>query len=188
MQYKNELEILNGRDVDFQDSYFDRLMENNEFSDFINYFLEYAIRKKIKPKKRKKAVDPLHNICKNIFIEFYNKKHKEKYYWTGKDAFNLDQLTKKLKSLIEKYSDDKLVELFTRFITKTKDCENWISNNYTIPNLNGQFNSLIIKIQSKPYTKQVRVRTIDGGSIISVLESDYLKNKHYYTLIEENGN
>jgi len=103
---------------------------------------------------------------KNTFLSFYKTKKNLDYYFTGKDAGNLKQLTNKLKATLKSVGKEaNLTDTFAGFLNAIND--EWILENLSISLINSKYNEILSKIRkggsSKGYTgndKFERVRQI----------------------------
>jgi len=89
---------------------------------------------------------------KNTFLTYYKKKKDLDYYFTGKDAGCLKQLTNKLKSTLKSVGKEaNLTDTFTGFLNAIND--EWIIENLSIPIINSKYNEILAKIRQGGSTK-----------------------------------
>jgi len=92
---------------------------------------------------------------KNTFLSYYKKKKDLDYYFTGKDAGCLKQLTNKLKSTLKSVGKEaNLTDTFTGFLNAIND--EWIIENLSIPIINSKYNEILSKIRKGRGTKGYR--------------------------------
>lgn len=114
----------------------------------------YKDKDKDKDKKSKVLLPTknvgLHKNLKNLFISCYKTKFKEEYYWTAKDATNLNSLINKIKFKVkEKFneeSEEKIVDSFKHILLSISD--KWILDNFSIAIINSKFNDIILQIKA----------------------------------------
>lgn len=108
--------------------------------------------------------------CKNFFLEFYLKSRNVNYYWEAKDATNLIALISKIKAKVKEknekekkidFSDNDIFDGFKLIIENIND--QWILDNFSIPNINSKFNDIFLKIKNgtskKPIAEAKQQRT-----------------------------
>jgi len=93
----------------------------------------------------------LHSILKQTFIDFYYEKNKIDYYWSAKEATNLNSLIKKLKFSIEKKEDvaptnDQVLNGFKYILKNIND--KWVLKNLSIAIINSKYNEIISQLTS----------------------------------------
>ena len=94
----------------------------------------------------------LHTDMKNYFISFVKERFDVDYYWTAKDAKNLNLLIKKIKNSIAKKNmvegeipDKMVLDSFLLIVPAIDD--QFILDNFEIPMINSQYNKIILKIK-----------------------------------------
>ncbi len=95
----------------------------------------------------------LHNYLKNIFLDYYFNLTENEFYWTVKEAKNLNQLINKITFSIKKkfpdikiIEDNKVIEVFKILLQKLP---NWHKNNLSISNINSKYNEIITNIKTQ---------------------------------------
>ena len=88
------------------------------------------------------------NGLKSVFIENYRRLKNIEYYFTGKDAGQLELIYSKLKYL-NKGSDKNIIEIWKHILTNIND--KWVIENLSIPNVNSKFNEIVAKIRGNNY-------------------------------------
>jgi hypothetical protein len=128
-----------------------------------------------KPKTNKQVSEfdkQIRATCRNVFLDIYNTKNKSEYYWTPKDATNMNQLIDKIKFKVkEKYPNaeknqtdysEKIIASMQHILNGIKD--NWIVNNFCYPIINSKFNEIYTQIKLNPngtnHPKSAEHRTI----------------------------
>jgi len=92
---------------------------------------------------------------KNTFLSFYKTKKNLDYYFTGKDAGNLKQLTNKLKATLKSVGKEaNLTDTFAGFLNAIND--EWILENLSISLINSKYNEILSKIRKGRGTKGYR--------------------------------
>lgn len=123
----------------------------------------------------KKEPDKLHVPFREFFIQFYTAKKATPYAWSAKDASNLSSLIKKIRRLMgDNCSDEKYLEVWNRFLKKSIEVDQWISDNFSVSILNSKYNELVAKIQNKKSKQdRIQVRPIVGGGVIWIKREDF---------------
>lgn len=101
------------------------------------------------------------HICRMFFEEYYLTLKPEPYYWTVKDASNMKNILTKIKFLLknkykdkdESYDDGHILDSWCT-ILKNISADRWVSENFSIPNINSKFNELIDKIRTSNKQQQ----------------------------------
>lgn len=107
-------------------------------------------------KKEKLIISPevkkLRGDCKQSFIDFYKLQKGEDFYWTAKDATNMNNLISKIvfkikeKTGKETCTNDETLLAFNLIIKNIQD--KWILDNYSLPNINSKFNEIFSQIKN----------------------------------------
>jgi len=112
--------------------------------------------KHLEKNKIRKEIDKKENgdftEMKNTFLTYYKKKKELDYYFTGKDAGSLKQLTNKLKATLKSVGKEaNLTDTFAGFLNAIND--EWIIENLSIPLINSKYNEILAKIRQGGSTK-----------------------------------
>jgi len=109
------------------------------------------ILRKDKPEK----TPALFSNMKNVFLEYYQETKTLEYYFTGKCAGALKQLTNKLKKICsaEKQSDEDILKAFKYMLDNITDA--WILDNLELTTINSKFNQIISQIKNGKSTNTV---------------------------------
>lgn len=92
--------------------------------------------------------------CRNLFIDNYRSTNHTEYYWTPKDAANMNQLIQKVRAkVIEKFGELSETDLSERIyesmnILLTKQTDTWILNNLSYSTLNSKFNDIYTQLKN----------------------------------------
>ena len=165
-------EFLNKLDIIKKEHFFNSVLENKDFNDFL-------IRNNRRISLIKKEKNPYHSRCKEIYINYVKEVKHIDHYWTGEDAKNLNQLINKIKKLFpENFEEEKLYKAFERFLYRIKSVDDFVYENYKLSIINSYFSILSSKMKNNP--TKIRVMPVDGGNVISITKDEYEKNKHYY--------
>lgn len=96
-------------------------------------------------------VKKLRADCKEKFISTYLEKTGTDYYWTAKDATNLNQLISKVEFKVKEKFDtstpEKVLAGFSVLLLAITDT--WLLANFSIPNINSKFNEIFTQIKSQ---------------------------------------
>lgn len=119
---------------------------------------------KVKISKEKIKKDKENNIsefdkqirtrCRTLFLDVYRTNNHTEYYWTPKDATNMNQLIQKVRvKVIEKFGELNESDLSERIyqsmnILLTKQTDTWILNNLSYPTLNSKFNDIYSQLKN----------------------------------------
>lgn len=127
-----------------------------------------------------KSAVTLHSLCKNLFLEKYRTMYKEEYYWDAKSGANLKHIINKIKfnrnAKGMNVDDDSLLSAFGFFLDSIDD--NWLLQNFSIPNINSKFNEIVSKARfhkkdETPEWQRLTIWTLDGKQKKSAFK-DYL--------------
>ena len=118
--------------------------------DNYNYNYNLNLTKKETVPEKSPAFN-LQNNCKLFYEEHFIKLKGVNYYYDGKSAGSLKKLIDKIKNImtIEK-TDDNILNAFKFFIQSIND--EWILENYDLPNINSKFNVILTKIKNGKQT------------------------------------
>lgn len=90
--------------------------------------------------------------AKSRWLALYEQLTGERYYWTGRDSANLKQLLSKIRAkMLETRTacdNTEVVCNFEIFCRKAHDADAWIANNFSVSNVNSQFNNLYKRIKN----------------------------------------
>lgn len=122
------------------------------------------VTKEIKKKgKKKDGKATLVARARDVFEKYYLEQYETPYYWSAKDGMNMKQLLQKI-SYSRKHrekplaiDDDSLLEAFEKFIKKIN--KGWIMDNFSIPNINSQYNNIISEIKNQNKISNVRTNS-----------------------------
>ncbi len=126
-------------------------------------------------KDNDKRKNPFHSEMKTVFMDFYKFKSGTEYYWTGKDANQLNLLTNKLKKKIEESEQDITCEnIIHIFGILLKKLPKWyIENGLTPAIINSKFNEIVIQIKNKQQNGKEKSNFSEADI------DDYFANKEY---------
>lgn len=104
-----------------------------------------------------------------IFEDFYRSKTKQKYYYDGKCAGSLKQITNKIKAVSgkEDLTDQEILSGFKYILLNLND--EWVLNNLSIPIINSKFNEILNKTQNGKFNNTANRNTINARESISEL-------------------
>lgn len=90
--------------------------------------------------------------AKQRWMTMYEQMTNERYYWTGRDSANLKQLLAKIRTKMKDtrtpFGTAEVVCNFEIFCRKSYDADAWIANNFSVSNINSQFNNLYTRIKN----------------------------------------
>jgi len=99
--------------------------------------------------------------CKKTYEEFYTQKKQTAYYFQAVDGAKLKSIIKKIEFVIkqqkeatnggivvESLNDGMVFDAFNYYITGSHDADQWISDNFSLSNLDSKFNDLIAKLKN----------------------------------------
>ena len=117
------------------------------------------------PKGDKKTVDEssLNYRAKELFISHFLKLFGNPYYWTAKDAGQMNQLLKKLsfqmkeKARGAEISDNDILSALNVFLNGIND--KWINENFSVSVICSKFNEIISQIKSNATKKTIGITT-----------------------------
>ena len=120
------------------------------------------------PKGDKKTVDEssLNYRAKELFISHFLKLFGNPYYWTAKDAGQMNQLLKKLsfqmkeKARGAEISDNDILSALNVFLNGIND--KWINENFSVSVICSKFNEIISQIKSNATKKTIGITTEQG--------------------------
>lgn len=100
----------------------------------------------------------IRTTCRNLFLDIYKTKNQSEYYWTPKDATNMNQLIDKIKFKVkEKFPEveknepdysEKIISSMHHILNGIKD--QWIQDNFCYPIINSKFNEIYTQIKLNP--------------------------------------
>ena len=101
-------------------------------------------------------VKKLRGDCKNYFLDYYLQKKGSEFYWSTKDAANLNKLIAKVEFKVKEkngsnYTNEDILVGFKLILSNIKD--NWIIDNLSIPNINSKFNEIFTQITNGKTSK-----------------------------------
>lgn len=111
-------------------------------------------KKIIKKPKGEVKTPTLVSKARKVFEDFYQNQYGNAYYWTAKDGFNMKQLLQKFAYSREKKipalpnDDEGLLDALEKYLDAAFS-KSWIADNFTIPNLNSQYNSIVAEHKNK---------------------------------------
>lgn len=83
----------------------------------------------------------------DTFEKFYLQHFKEKFMYMGKDWSAMDKVYKFLKKRAElkktEWTQDYMIGAFQFFLKSAFEKDEWLKNNFTIPNMLSQFNQIV---------------------------------------------
>lgn len=115
--------------------------------------------------------EPFHMLCRRVWETYYLELDDSGYYFSPKDASNLNALIKKFRFKLNAYNSGKeltaeeFMGLFDRFIRssyqvgQTERAFRNIKDHFTISNLNSKFNELFTKIREQHIAER---NVVDG--------------------------
>ena len=102
--------------------------------------------------EEKKSEPTLVSKARKIFESVYLELYGSPYYWSAKDATNMQQLLKKISfSRTNRASplpadDDSVLSALDQFLRSIN--KDWISNNFSVPKINSYYNDIISEIKN----------------------------------------
>lgn len=140
--------------------------------------------------KGKNKSPTLVSKARKVFERFYQDQYGNAYYWTAKDGSNMKQLLQKFAFSRENRvpalpnDDDSLLDALTKFLDASFN-KNWIADNFTVPNLNSQYNSIVSEHKNKLKQNKHGGTNSSRGSSPSYEERQRNVIEYVQQLIEE---
>lgn len=126
---------------------------HNDIIEKTNYLRSELQGKEKNSDKKENIITSSHRLCKQTFLAFYKQHKKMDYYWSAKDATQMNLLIGKLLFTIKQtkqVADPQSVnDNFSTLLAKIPTLKDqWIFENLSIPILNSKYNETIDKISN----------------------------------------
>ena len=116
-----------------------------------------------KPKRKRKAANPLIAPCREIFEGYYNEIYDAAYYWQAKDAVAMGSLISKItnsrKSKGKTTEEEDIKSALSAMLHSVKD--EWMLKNFSVTNIDSKYNEIVAQARRSTNGNQNETSTIN---------------------------
>ena len=116
-----------------------------------------------KPKRKRKAANPLIAPCREIFEGYYNEIYDAAYYWQAKDAVAMGSLISKItnsrKSKGKATEEEDIKSALSAMLHSVKD--EWMLKNFSVTNIDSKYNEIVAQARRSTNGNQNETSTIN---------------------------